>query len=189
MQSPSYRKTDHYLIRINRISWKENISAVGNVTCSQIGYWSGDRMIWSWNLYKWTPAPIRICSRNNIESPSETEVIFCYHLRPIGNRLFIMCGRGGAVTCFGQKMSQYSFKDSSLRSEWQSGTSFYDTKKRYPRKYNSATCTLYKGASAPRHQRQRDVRRTSKQRGRPTRTKRVVGIHLKGDVTKWQGLR
>ena len=38
------------------------------------------------------------------------------------------------------------------------------------KKYTSATCTLYQGASAPRHPRQRDVRRTSKQRGRLARS-------------------
>ena len=40
------------------------------------------------------------------------------------------------------------------------------------------------GASAPRHPRQRDIRRTSKQRGRLARPKGVTGMPLKGDVTK-----
>ena len=38
------------------------------------------------------------------------------------------------------------------------------------------------GASAPRHPRQRDVRRTSKQRGRPVRPKGVAGMPLTGAV-------
>ena len=51
-----------------------------------------------------------------------------------------------------------------------SWTGRQQTKKRHPRKDVSVTCTLYKGASAPRHPRQRDFRRKSKQRGRLARS-------------------
>ena len=75
-QWPFCRKTDLCQIRTNLISWKVNMSAVGNVTFSQIGCWYGDRMISSWNWYWLTPAHIQTCSKNSIGSPSETEVIF-----------------------------------------------------------------------------------------------------------------
>ena len=55
--------------------------------------------------------------------------------------------------------------------------------KRHPERMSNEMPMLQKGASAPRHPRQRDVRRTSKQRGRPVRPKGVAGMPLTGAVS------
>lgn len=104
-------------------------------------------------------------------SRRSSECHFYDHRRPIGNKSSIGCtsvlrsaARKKAVF-----MAEKMFPISAAKKSVIFLARKIEYKKAPPRKDVSTTYTLYQGASAPRHPRQQDVHRTSKQRGRLTR--------------------